>query len=121
MRLKGSTGGSKGTKTRRPIEYKIRVLQLVEVDKVPAKEAVSRACTEFNLPKTQGMIDYPASFVDGYRKSVNKALEKGDETIESLVVEAGLPLEPETEEAIDESNELAVVADDGEEFMGEDD
>ena len=112
MQLKGTKNGTSSTKTKRVVDFKLRVLSL-KAGGQSAKEALEQACKEFQVPLTPGMIKHPHSFVNMYKASVNGLLKKGDKGVEAKVVALGLaeseapktfPLEcpeaPEEEEPI---------------------
>lgn len=123
MQLKGTKSGSNGTtKTRRPVNFKVRVLQLKAEGK-SAKEALELACQEAGTVPTAGMLKHPHSFVNMYKASVNKGLKAENKAVEALVVAAGLaedspsPVAPQAEVA----EEPEIEEDEAEEFEPEED
>jgi len=127
MQLKGSNKSGNGTtKTKRDLQFKLRVIQLKENEGKSAKEALELACKETGLPLTQGMVDHPHSFLNMYKVSVAKSLSKGNKAVEAAVIAAGLaqddPVEapkvtveePEVEETEEEEVESLELEDDAE-------
>jgi hypothetical protein len=84
----GSTARSK-----RSFEEKVRALELFEKEGLSRTEAMLKAAEEFETSETKSMTANPNSAFRLYVQSVRKALESGNEGVESLVVKAGLGAE----------------------------
>jgi len=101
FKLKGNTSSS--TKTARPVEFKVRVMQLKLVDGLTAKTALAQACEEHKLELIPAMVDHPASIFHGYKKSIAAKLEAKDAETTRLAIEAGIVDETPDEEDLEEA------------------
>jgi hypothetical protein len=92
MRLKGtnSRNAPSTPKTRRPIEFKLRVIQLVRNEGCPPENAFRVACDEHDLPLAPSMGTHPHSHLHLYDQAISRRLERGDRYVEELVRRYGL-------------------------------
>ena len=92
MRLRGSSSNGTGAhvKTRRPLEYKLRVIQLKVNEHKPVHEAFRIAKEEFSLPSVKSMVVYPHAIYCIYAAEINRKLREGHPRVRTLVQEFGV-------------------------------
>ncbi|RLG67553.1 MAG: hypothetical protein DRO11_09990 [Methanobacteriota archaeon] len=92
LRIK-RVGGAGNSRARLPLEFKVRVLQLVHDGKT-AKAAIQTAAAEHNLELKESYIKYAGSHVYRFVQEVGKKAQK-DDNVRALCEQAGLQFETE--------------------------
>jgi len=96
-------GGKTGTRSRLPIELKVRVVELVHNGE-KAKAAIQIAAAEHGLELKESYLKYAGSHVYRFVQEVGRQAQK-NEAVRELCEKAGLQFE--TEEQVEQIEEQA--------------
>lgn len=78
-------------KQKRTVEFKLRVLQLHLVEKVPAKESFAQACKEFDTTPSGCMTDYSTGYMWDYKVEIKKK-SLTDEKVNKFLIDNQIKL-----------------------------